>query len=89
VKLNRYISNAEAATTAKQMQNALWGINEITSRLSGTSIKGDANSDGVVDVADVDFVIEAIGGEYAKAADVNGDGAVDVADVDFIIEQIQ
>ena len=52
-------------------------------------IKGDANADGVVDVADVDFVIEAIGGEYAKAADVNGDGAVDVADVDFIIEQIQ
>ena len=55
----------------------------------GESIQGDANGDGVVDVADVDFVIEAIGGEYAKAADVNGDGAVDVADVDFIIEQIQ
>ena len=56
---------------------------------STEEIKGDANGDGVVDVADVDFVIEAIGGEYAKAADVNGDGAVDVADVDFIIEQIQ
>ena len=55
----------------------------------GESIQGDANGDGVVDVADVDFVIEAIGGEYAQAADVNGDGAVDVADVDFIIEQIQ
>ena len=37
VKLNRYIKNAEEATTAKQMQNALWGINEVSSRLNGTT----------------------------------------------------
>lgn len=37
VKLNRYISDAEAATTAKAMQNALHGINEVSSRLSGTT----------------------------------------------------
>lgn len=35
VKLNRYINDAEAATTAKAMQNALHGINEISSRLNG------------------------------------------------------
>lgn len=35
MKLNRYIADAEAATTAKQMQNALWGINEVSSRLNG------------------------------------------------------
>ncbi|MBR1548628.1 MAG: hypothetical protein IJ637_07890 [Prevotella sp.] len=35
VKLNRYIADAEAATTAKQMQNALWGIGEVSSRLKG------------------------------------------------------
>jgi len=61
----------------------------VSEPVNPAAIKGDANGDGTVDVADVDFVIEAIGGEYAKAADVNGDGAVDVADVDFIIEQIQ
>ena len=68
-----------------------WFDNLKIQRINAAAVeaKGDANGDGTVDVADVDFVIEAIGGEYAKAADVNGDGAVDVADVDFIIEQIQ
>lgn len=42
VKLNRYIKNAEEATNAKQMQNALHGINEVSSRLNGTvtAVKG-------------------------------------------------
>jgi hypothetical protein len=42
VKLNRYIKNAEEATTAKEMQNALWGINEVSSRIKGitTGIEG-------------------------------------------------
>ena len=68
-----------------------WFDNLKIQRINAAAVeaKGDANGDGTVDVADVDFVIEAIGGEYTKAADVNGDGAVDVADVDFIIEQIQ
>lgn len=37
VKLNRYIKDAEEATTAKQMQNALHGINEVSSRIGGIS----------------------------------------------------
>ncbi|MBR1448234.1 MAG: hypothetical protein IJ588_05760 [Prevotella sp.] len=42
VKVNRYIGDAEKATTAKQMQNALWGLQETTSRLSAviTGVKG-------------------------------------------------
>ena len=54
------------------------------------TLKGDANGDGEVNVADVDYVIERIGEDYEtnKAADVNGDGEINVADVDFIIEQI-
>lgn len=42
VKLNRYISNAENATTAKDMQNALHGISEVSSRLTGivTAVEG-------------------------------------------------
>ena len=51
---------------------------------------GDANGDGEVNVADVDYVIESIGEdiETHKAADVNGDGEINVADVDYIIERI-
>ena len=53
---------------------------------------GDANCDGEVDVADIDYVIERIGQSLDvtnKTADVNGDGAINVADVDYIIERIK
>ena len=53
--------------------------------------EGDANEDGNVNVADVDFVIERIGeaiNEMNKAADVNDDNKIDIADVDYIIERI-
>lgn len=52
------------------------------------AVAGDANGDGEVDVSDIDFIIEVIGGEYVKAADVNDDGDVDVSDIDFTIERI-
>ena len=53
-------------------------------------VPGDVNGDGDVDVADVDYVIEAIGEDFDsyKAADANGDGEINVADVDYIIERI-
>lgn len=55
------------------------------------SIAGDANGDGEVNVADVDYVIERIGEALDatnKTADVNDDGEINVADVDYIIERI-
>lgn len=59
-------------------------------KLSSVTQEGDANGDGEVNVADVDYVIESIGEdvETHKAADVNGDGEINVADVDYIIERI-
>ena len=53
-------------------------------------LEGDANGDGEVNVADVDYVIESIGEdvETHKSADVNDDGEINVADVDFVIERI-
>ena len=56
------------------------------------SLEGDANGDGTVNVADIDYVIERIGeakDDFNKSADVNGDGAINVADVDYIIERIK
>jgi hypothetical protein len=55
-------------------------------------LPGDANGDGTVNVADIDYVIERIGeakDDFNKSADVNGDDAINVADVDYIIERIK
>ena len=66
--------------------------------LTGTSchktpvrLDGDANGDGEVNVADIDYVIERITSDVGanKSADVNGDGEINVADVDYIIERIK
>lgn len=53
-------------------------------------ILGDVNGDGVVDVADVNHVVNAVlmqvaGNEWTDMCDVNGDGVVDVADVNMVI----
>ena len=57
VKLQRYVDDAEKAATAKELQNALFGIQEVVSRLGGqtNAVKGifadeakvSRNSDGV------------------------------------------
>lgn len=67
-----------------------WGDFGTIIALEEASEKGDANGDGEVNVADVDYVIERIGEVYEtnKAADVNGDGEINVADIDYIIERI-
>ena len=59
---------------------------------SGNGGNGDANGDGEVNVADVDFIIERIGEAVNvtnKTADVNHDDEINVADIDFVIERIQ
>ena len=50
-------------------------------------IKGDINSDGSVDIADVNLCINTMLGkaDQTAAADVSGDGAVDIADVNAVI----
>ena len=51
-----------------------------------TTPTGDANGDGMVDVADAVSVINlCLTGEYAGKADVDGDGVVDVADAVRVI----
>ena len=84
--------NIDISTYAK-------GRYTVTVENSGESFTGkfgagnaDANGDGGVNVADVDYVIEHIGeafDEKNKAADVNDDGEINVADVDYIIERIK
>lgn len=53
---------------------------------AATSIKGDVNGDGSVDVADISAIISQMAGTATyTAADVNGDGSVDVADISNVI----
>lgn len=53
-------------------------------------LKGDINSDGVLDVADASALIDMVlnSGTCTEVADVNGDGALDVADVTELITLI-
>ena len=49
-------------------------------------VKGDVNSDGSVDVADISAIISVMAGTGTyENADVNGDGTVDVADISTVI----
>ncbi len=52
-------------------------------------LKGDVNSDGEVNIADVNAVIDVILGKNSNPrADVNGDGEVNIADVNAVIDII-
>ena len=56
-----------------------------------TGLRGDVNSDGAVNITDVNVVIAAILSDQDSSdgrADVNGDGNVNIADVNVIIDLI-
>lgn len=52
-----------------------------------SSIIGDVNSDGIVDITDVNALVNMIitNINTGRKGDVNGDGCVDVSDINFII----
>ena len=53
-----------------------------------TSVRGDVNGDGIVDVTDVNMAIDIVLGKasYKAAADLDSNGLVDVSDVNAIID---
>ena len=66
--------------------NSNYKADKVSYKLTVKPRKGDANADGLIDMADVvgivNKILEAPGEDFdASAADVNGDGIVDVADV--------
>ena len=57
--------------------------------LNASASRGDVNSDGEVNIADVNAVIDYIlSGNNDLAGDVNGDGEVNIADVNAVIDII-
>ncbi len=58
--------------------------------MAQTSIQGDVNHDGAVDISDIVAVINTIAGEttYSASADVNTDNNTDISDIVAIINII-
>ena len=64
-------------------------IDDITLYSRPQSVKGDANGDGEVNIADVNAIIDAIlKDDNNQAFDTNGDGEVNIADVNMVIDII-
>ena len=86
---NVYITYAEGeAEIALSVLECMFFSGE---KSQDTSLKGDVNSDGAVNITDINAVIAAIlSGQdtYDGRADVNGDGAVNITDVNTIIDLI-
>ena len=75
-------------------QNANYWSNFVNIEEIETAVSGDANNDGVVDVADVvaivNYILNKPGENFNEtAADVNGDGVVNVADVLAVLNTIR
>lgn len=70
-------------TTTVSAYSQLLNWNATQNKANAISPKGDANSDGEVDISDVVFVVNEIlsGDSYQELCDVNGDGYVDISDV--------
>ena len=94
IALGKYavkIQNAKYSLTSGSSSVAL---PDVTSLLTIENyIKGDANGDGMVDIADAVCIVNHIVGKatpayVAAAADANGDGVVDIADAVRIVNLI-
>ena len=67
--------------------------NRFTINLSPNIIKGDANGDGAIDIADAVCIVNYVVGKknstfLAGAADANGDGDIDIADAVHIVNYV-
>lgn len=75
---------ATSATTARI--NA-WVLDPTV--MPATTVVGDVNGDGEVNIADINAIIDFIlSNGFSSAADVNGDGEVNIADVNAVIDII-
>ena len=86
---NVYISHAEGETEIAL--SALVSMCFTNENPQEPIVQGDVNSDGEVNIADINAVIAAIlsgHDSYEGSADVNGDGEVNIADVNSIIDHI-
>ena len=61
----------------------------LTTLGANAALRGDVNSDGEINIADVNALIDMIlSGNSGKTGDVNLDGEVNIADVNAVINLI-
>ena len=84
---NVYISHAEGKTEiALSSLKSMCFSNEIP---QDPGLRGDVNSDGEVNIADINAVIDMIlSGTFNTKGDVNVDGEVNIADINTVIDLI-
>ncbi len=94
VRLNDVSSVGTYYGTLKASSASYSGdMQEVTAEVTGSSsggstVKGDVNGDGEVDVSDINCVVNVMmtGNRiYDGRDDTNGDGDVDVADINYIV----
>ena len=85
-----YYITYNAVTTGEQYSLQIPGLELIYSNMpQDEAIAGDVNSDGEVNIADINAVIDLIlAGNSTAAGDVNGDGEVNIADINAVIDII-
>jgi hypothetical protein len=82
-----------AVTCYDNLGNESWYSREIQVTPGGTMMRGDANGDGVIDIADVVYLINYLfidgpAPNPLDAGDANCDGTVDIADVVYLINYL-
>lgn len=81
----RYAYNTVATGATTQYTE----YSPIRSFVYSTSLPGDVNGDGLVDITDANILINAVLGKPAQGnTDVNGDGIVDISDINQVINII-
>ncbi|MBQ9465357.1 MAG: leucine-rich repeat protein [Muribaculaceae bacterium] len=84
---NKVVIVPTAAKSA-YAQSAYWGFYDVASEQEWSGGR-DCNSDGMVDVGDVNLVLaDILAGGKTQSLDVNNDGKVDVGDVNSVLEYI-
>ena len=64
-------------------------VDDFILRYKDSSVVGDANFDGEVNIADVNTIIDMVINDIVNLdADVNGDGEINIADVNAVIDII-
>jgi hypothetical protein len=88
--------NSAADITATQVMLTVWpehheyAVKELVFPVSiGSSLYGDVNADGVVNILDVVVLINMVlNSEYTSTADLNNDGGINVLDVVVLVNFI-
>ena len=90
IKLRRIVSLAAALVCGVLLT---WSAAATSARWAANGSHGDVNSDGVVDIEDMNICINIVLGfitdaEVKALADLTGDGTVDISDVNAVINVI-